>query len=103
MSYKQIYRTAVTGLSHHDYALVATDVEVGVNLDLEADPGNKYDEYATKVMYEGAQIGWIPKGNEIINKLVRQGFALKVVVISHDTKKDLSTRLYIGIYAAQSE
>lgn len=103
---KVIHRVNLSGLSHHDYALVANQITVGTRLPLARDPSNAYDANAIKVLFpEDApdaqvQIGWIPKEeNPILAKLLDAGFELIACVISHDMSIGaLDRRLYCGIY-----
>ena len=102
--FKSIYRCALSGLSHHDYSLHAKTLTAGDELILQRDLGNSYDNFAIKVMYEGDQIGWIPKGqNEILSRLLDAECDLRARVISHDTSVGLDRRLYVNIYIAVCE
>jgi len=52
---------AITGTKHHDYAKVWDQLQLDDPVTLLADPTNAYDEYATKVMWQGHQLGWVPQ------------------------------------------
>ena len=102
--FKSIYRCALSGLSHKDYALHARNIQAGDELTLERDSGNSYDSFAIKVLFEEDQIGWVPKGqNEILARLLDAELDLRARVISHDTSVALDRRLYINIYLAVEE
>lgn len=106
--HKLIQRTALSGLSHHDYAFVAKQIEVGDELILST-PDNRYDQYAVAVSYQSededlVQIGWIPKGqNEMLHRILKAGAEIRCKVISHETAKPLDSRLYVGNYLTISE
>ena len=98
LKYKGIYRCSISGLSHNNYAMYAKELEAGDELGLERDPLNRFDDYAIKVMYEGDQIGWIPKGqNEILSKLLDHGLDIRAKIISHEASQPLDKRLYVLI------
>lgn len=102
--FKSIYRCALSGLSHHDYALHARNIQVGDELTLERDRGNNYDNFAIKVKYDGDHIGWIPKGqNEILARLLDADCDLRARVISHDASMALDRRLYVNVYIVVAE
>ena len=102
--FKSIYRCALSGLSHNDYALHARTIQAGDELTLERDSGNSYDNFAIKVKYEEDHIGWIPKGqNEILARLLDAECDLRARVISHDTSVSLDRRLYVNVYIAVSK
>lgn len=102
---KMLYRTQVTGLSHHDYALYAQEIEVGTELEVEAVMGNGFDSEACAVRYNGEQIGWLSNAHEqraakgIIHRMLRNEIEIRAKVISHDRSiAALDKRLYIGLY-----
>ena len=102
--FKSIYRCALSGLSHHDYSLHARNIQAGDELTLERDIGNRFDDFAIKVLYDVDQIGWIPKGqNEIIAKLIDHGLDIRAKVISHEPSQPLDKRLYVLICIGVTE
>lgn len=109
--FQLIYRTNVTGLSHHNYATHAKEIAVGDELALERDESNRFDDEAIKIMHEHSffgveQIGWVAASSErnkgaksIIVKLLEAGLDVRCVVISHDLNTgDLANRMYVGIF-----
>jgi len=62
---------------------------------------NQYDPYAVGVFFRGDQIGWIPKSKNLdISDYLRSrpgAQACSAVVLNHDTRGDLSRRLYISV------
>lgn len=102
MSYKMIFRTALSGLSFHSYAMYAKQIDAGEELILVRDPANPHDKNAIKVFYGEEQIGWVPKEkNEILAKMLDEGFDVRCWVIAHDLKAPLVSRLYCGFALKQ--
>lgn len=102
--FKGIYRCSLSGLSHHNYAFFAKQLDAGDEITLERDVGNRYDDFAIKALYEGEQIGWIPKGqNEILARLLDHNLDIRAKVIAHDTSKSLDQRVYVMICLAVVE
>lgn len=105
---KLIQRVCLSGLSHCEYALVAKSLVPGETLLLARDPDNKFDHYAIKVLFplpDGApaQVGWIPKGqNEMLSRILDSGVEVTCNVISHETNRPLTERLYVASYLTVS-
>jgi HIRAN domain len=52
----------MTGTAHSaGYKANKLDIKEGDGLELERDPSNAYDTAAIKILWNGAQIGWVPK------------------------------------------
>lgn len=70
--------------------LVWKQVKVGDSLTLVADPENKFDKYAIKVLFNSTQIGWYSaKGyrqNELFEALIK-GISIRSTVISNDRRQ----------------
>lgn len=104
LKFKTIYRCSLSGLSHHDYELLARQIEPGDEIELERDASNRYDDFAIKALYAEAQIGWIPKGqNEILARLLDAGLDVRAKVISHEKSKSLDQRVYVAVCIAVEE
>lgn len=103
--YKNIKRVNVTGLSHHNYAMFAKQIEVGDELVMERDVTNRFDQNAIRLLWNGEQIGWVPKEqNDVIAKLMDANLDVRCAVISHDRDVgDLQRRLYVGIFIRVAE
>lgn len=59
----EIIRIPVVGMAHQG---VSEDMLLDDQLVLEADPENKFDPKAIKVLYLGEQVGWIPRRSTAI-------------------------------------
>lgn len=55
----------ITGVQYHDIKKVRGKLSLGKQVRFIGNPSNPYDKYAIRVMYEGTQIGWVPKGSAI--------------------------------------
>ena len=91
-------------MAHHDYAQHAKSIESGDELKLARDPTNCFDDKAVKVLYNGEQIGWIPREkNKTVAALLDHGFDVRTWVISHDKNGLLAPRLYVSSTLAREE
>lgn len=91
----------LSGLSHSPYykTLTEGDLPPHTELTLLRDPANSFYTYAVKVMHQGEQVGWIPKGqNEDISRHLSLEIPLHAFVIFHDWDKSVTRRLQIIIY-----
>lgn len=101
---KLIYRSNVTGTTYSDYALVARDIEVSDELELEAVSGNQHDQYAVKVYHNGVDVGWLSnasemrKAKEIIWRMLTAGLDIRAVVMGHDRSAGYDSRLFAGCF-----
>ncbi len=76
-------------LSEEVKRIVWKELKVGDTLDLLADPSNKYDKEAVKVMFNGVQIGWIPKSyrrKSMIFQALINNENIKTTCISNDRR-----------------
>lgn len=94
---RMVWRGAVTGLSYHDYGLVANKIKVGTELFLMAKE-NQYDPRAVALYFGGYQVAWIPKQcNTEVRQLLDDGVVLKAIVTNHDPAGDFA-RLFVNVY-----
>lgn len=107
LSLKLLWRTNITGLSHHNYSLLASEIEVGDELQLQARTDNSFDNEAVAVGYldtagEFVQIGWLPAKERaakgIIHKMLLNDLDLRCKIISYDALQPLDQRIYVGVY-----
>ena len=91
----------ISGLTHSPLSksLDAEDLEEGDEFSLLADPTNRFDQYAVKVIAKGEQLGWIPKGQtEDISRLLLEGKPLVAVLTEHNLSQNLSRRIRVSIH-----
>ena len=92
-----VFRTEIAGLHHTDNALLdeLKTVEAYENITLIAEPENKYDSNAVKVLYSGKDLGYIKvihsdcvfkalqnnlRVNAIIKKIIKNGFIKEILL-----------------------
>ncbi len=100
-----VYKGPATGLSHHDYRLHASSIEVGDFLTVKPDPQNKYDANATGLFYGNKQIGWVPKAmNSVCADATRNGCELEAQIIRHkEFNGDFTNILFVEVTATLKE
>lgn len=92
----KIKQVQITGLSKHGYRYVADRVSVGEYVKLQRDPANQYDKKATGVLYDGRQVGWIPKEqNSDIASLLDAGRILQAKIVVHRVKEPIYTSDFV--------
>jgi len=102
--YHTLKRLPLSGLSYHQYPFYVEVLVPGVELSLQRDALNVHDPNGIRVLYDGEQIGWIPKAeNEVLARLLDLEIDLACRIISHDLKATLDRRLYVGIYIGVAE
>lgn len=76
-------------------------MKVGEPVGLRRDRMNPYDSRATAVMYEGTQIGWVPKASNhaIAAALDNSDAGLEAVITKINRQGSFEDRLYISITA----
>lgn len=99
-----IFRTHVTGLSHHAYSNFVNEIKVGTALTLWRDKTNRHDDKAIGVCLDDIRIGWVPKQDEpnsgqgVLAKLMDADVELTCTVCVHDhTATNLQRRLFVVI------
>ncbi len=64
----------IAGFTYYDGAEAFKDLEIGLLLDLIAEPENEYDPKAIMIWYKDFHLGYIPRSeNSIFYKLLRVG------------------------------
>jgi hypothetical protein len=64
----------IAGFTYHDGVDVFSELKIGAELTLAAEPENKYDTYAVAVFYHNHKLGYIPRGkNKYISKFLNFG------------------------------
>lgn len=51
----------VAGVQFHELRNVASQIKDGMNLQLVAEPTNKYDSNAVRIEFENTMLGYVPK------------------------------------------
>lgn len=65
---------SVAGFSYYDGVLVFDKLKIGTELELKAEPDNKYDPLAVAIYYKGYKLGYVPRtSNYSLSKLLEAG------------------------------
>jgi len=79
------FLTELAGFVHHAEDKKLRAIPVGAEVQLERDPGNRWDSYAIKVLYQGKQIGYIKKVHaRTISEELARGKQVRVEVKNFD-------------------
>jgi hypothetical protein len=75
MEKKYLKHFNIAGLTYWDAVEVFTELTVGTQLQLKAEPDNKYDAEAVAIYYKDKKLGYIPgKMNRTISSLIQCGY-----------------------------
>ena len=90
----------IAGFTYWDGLEVYSDLHIGTELWLEAEPTNGHDPYAVKILYEETMLGYIPRGiNEEISKFLQLGhndlFSTKISRINSEQHPE--KQIYVTI------
>jgi len=55
----------ITGVKYFDISKVRGKLSLGKQVRFVGNPSNLYDKFAVRVLFEGVQIGWVPKDSAI--------------------------------------
>lgn len=100
MAKRVLYAGKVTGTSYYNgWDAKHGKMKVGDNVGLKRDRVNPYDPRATAVLYEGTQIGWVPKASnhQIAAALDDSDAELEAVITKINHQGSFEDRLYITI------
>jgi hypothetical protein len=98
--YKSMF---IAGFKYYEGAFVFSDLEVGQQLEMVADPTNQYDDHAVELHFKGKKIGFIPRNqNYSISKLLLAGHHVFEAVIQQVSPHENPERqVRIGIFICQ--
>ena len=79
------FLTELAGFVHYAEDNKLRSLSVGEELQLERDPGNRWDPYAVKVLYQGKQIGFIKRvHSQTVAEEIAKGKKVKAEVRNSD-------------------
>jgi hypothetical protein len=96
----------MTGTAHSaGYKAHAHEIISGDLLEFERDPHNAYDQNAIKILWEGTQIGWVPKrlgeAKAMLDRLLAwdttAAIGIRASVESHDRDNPTDMQLVVLI------
>lgn len=91
----------ISGFQHHDGALILRQLEVGMTLDLVAEPDNPYDHDAIAIKFHGAMLGYVPaKNNVSLSLMMFYGHAdtFECRILQVDPTADPWKQVRVGLY-----
>lgn len=100
MAKRILYTGKVTGTSYYlGWEAKHGKMNVGDLVGLKRDRTNPYDSRATAVMYEGVQIGWVPKAlnHKVAAAIDNSDTELEAVITKVNHQGGFEDRLYITI------
>jgi hypothetical protein len=79
----ELQRSPVAGFQYHQGEAVWSLLSVGDALTLLSEPHNPYDSRAVKVLWQGMQLGYVPRvDNAAVHHLLETGHALRAHIMS---------------------
>jgi hypothetical protein len=95
----ELQRSAVAGFQYYQATQVWDLLRVGAQLTLQAEPSNAYDSRAVRVLWQGIQLGYVPRvDNAAICHLLSTGQTLDTKLISLQESSDPWDRLEFAVY-----
>ena len=73
-----VYNSQIVGIYYTENGIILANLPEFTELTLRSDPHNPVDQYAVKVMYQGAHLGYLPQG---VNKPIFSAIRSKKDVI----------------------
>ena len=95
----------IAGFQRYDGALVLDKMKVGATLEMGPERDNPYDPNAIAICFQGAKIGYVPKGeNSSLAQLMFYGHAdvFELRVIKLDQREDPWDQVLVGLYVADA-
>jgi hypothetical protein len=64
----------VAGFRYHEGLDIMSYLQPGDEVQLIAEPGNPYDEWAVRIEHRKSRIGYLPRGqNQVVSRLLQRG------------------------------
>jgi hypothetical protein len=94
----------IAGFTYYDGIDVFYDLKIGTELQLIAEPDNRFDPYAVCIYYRKTKLGYIPRDeNREISKFLQLGYAnifeVKINRINKDANPEKQIRVTVRIRA----
>ncbi len=75
----------VAGFRYHDGPDIMQYIQPGDDVQLIAEPGNPYDEWAVRIDHKKSRIGYLPRTqNQTVSRLLQQGAPVECQIVSVD-------------------
>lgn len=78
---KTLQHSPLAGFQYHNGETLWPQLAVGQSLQLVREPGNRFDDRAVRVEWQGRKLGYIPRlDNAAVSQLMDRGEMLEVVI-----------------------
>ena len=75
----------VAGFRYHDGPDIMQYLQPGDDVQLIAEPGNPYDEWAVRIEHKKSRIGYLPRTqNQTVSRLLQQGAPMECQIVAVD-------------------
>lgn len=89
----------LAGFQHHAGPALFSLMNVGDRLILHREPDNPYDPRAVRVEWQGSQIGYAPRADNVdLARLMDRGVAVEARILQLQKSRDPWKRVLIEIY-----
>jgi len=94
----------LAGFQHHAGAAVFALMKVGDRLDLSREPNNPFDPKAVRVNWNGTQIGYAPRADNVdLARLMDRGTQIEGRILHLQKQRDPWKRLLMELYIVQDD
>lgn len=102
---KHLDTFCISGFQHHDGALVLKQLEVGMQLDLVAEPDNPYNHDAIAIKFCNTMLGYVPaKSNYLLSLMIHYGHAdiFECRILQVDPTAEPWKQVRVGLYVTDA-
>jgi hypothetical protein len=93
----------LAGFQHHAGAALFPLMAVGQRLHLQREPANPFDPKAVRVEWNGVQIGYAPRADNVdLARLMDRGVPVEARILHLQKGRDPWKRVLMEIYVVQS-
>ena len=94
----ELQRSPVAGFQYHQGETVWSRLSVGDALALLSEPDNAYDSRAVKVLWQGVQLGYVPRvDNAAVHHLLANGQTLRARIVNLQDSRNPWKRLEFAV------
>lgn len=95
----ELQRSAVAGFQYHQGEWVWDLIREGDMLTLEAEPTNPHDARAVRVLWQGLQLGYVPRvDNAAVCHLLQTGHTVQAQIVRRQDSANPWHRLEMAVY-----
>jgi hypothetical protein len=94
----------LAGFQHHAGATLFALMQVGDHLELRREPSNPFDAKAVRVDWNGAQIGYAPRADNVdLARLMDRGTRIEGRILHLQKSRDPWKRVLMELYVIQPD